>query len=903
MTAFRDAVAATDPAADPSVRQEVLRAIAALQPFRVGQAGFRTALSELAGKPFDQLMPHIRRLEEAAVLLRRGDSLRIVPDLLGDVLLADAAADLPSGTPTGYLERVLEYAEGDCLLRVLANASRVDWQIRTGDPASPSLAEPMWPIIASRFRDGDVPARLRLLEVVRAVAFFQPAAAIELVRWAMTHLASAEDPADQGRHEQSGRRVLEALPGVLENAAYDREYLRQAADMLWELAGRDQRSPGQHPGHPIRILRSLVEYNLAKPTEFHDLMIDAAAEWLRALHADWLYSPFEVLSPLLATAVTNLLGDGRTFTFRTYAVSAAAVRNLRRRVLDLAFAEAQSQDLRSAVEAMNAIGVSIRYENPADHDEQQQWTAQFIETIERIGDLLAGTDLDPVVSIAARHALWWHAEHSPTSTRPAAEKALSRLPGSASHHLALALHDGWGHLVARGKDVAESELLREAALSGVVAETAARWPDDERLIDQIEERIAVDRRAFRRSGSPRPFIWTLTQARPSTARVICQRVARDPASVLQDALPAALSRLADALPGEAIRQALDLLATDDVTVMRCVAEAFGFARGNRAALLDGEDDLLRSLLNSEDPEVRSLAVTAAIALARTSPGLAMNLLAEVNVADSPTVAEAIAAAFGPYSGLSWADLPQSQANQILDQLRKCPSLNSYEITALLAEIVKRQPDSVLDLLKDRVETWEHNKTLRSSYLPVPRAWHVKPDFKAHERYPALLRGVLDWIADGRESTARRVMGAEIFAAVAAGFDEQATAIVMEALQSDDTARVRAASAICREAPAELIWEQNFVRQALHAAARHGIEHAETVARSLLAAAINGTPAVTIGQEAGDQAAQNEALTKIVSETPQGSIEERFYQSLARWHQNLMRLDEDISDQRTDRREW
>lgn len=889
MTAFRDAVAVADPAGDLDVRQEVLKAIAALQPFRVGEPDFRAGLSELAGRPFDQLMPHIRRLEEAGVLLRRGNSLRIVPDLLGDVLLAEAAADLQSGTPTGYLDRVLEHAEGDCLLHVLANASRVDWQIRTSGPASTSLTESVWPVIAGRFRDGDIPTRLRLLDVVRAVAFFQPSAAIELVRWAMTHPAPTEGTSGQGRHEQVGRRVLEALPGVLENAAYDCEYLRQAADLLWELAGRDRRSPGQHPGHPIRILRALVEYNLAKGTEVHDLMIDAAAGWLRAPHADWLYSPFEVLSPLLATAVTNSVADGLTFTFRTNAMSAAAVRNLRRRVLDLAFTEARSQDLRRAVEAMNAIGVSIRYENPADHDEQQQWTAQFVETIERIGDLFTGKGLDPVVSIAARHALWWHAEHSPTGTRPAAEKALSRLPSSASHSLALALHDGWGHLVARGKDVAESELLREAALRDAVAEAAERWPDDERLIDQIEERITTDRRVFRRPGSPRPFIWTLTRTRPSAGQVICQRVARDPASVLQGVLPAALSRLADALPGEAIRQALDLLATGNVAVMRYVAEAFGFARGNRSALLDGEDDLLRSLLNCEDPEIRGLAVTAAVALARTSPGLALNLLASVSFADSPTVAEAVAAAFGPYSALSWTDLPENQADQILNQLRKCPSVDSYEISALLAEIVKRHPDRVLDLLKDRVETWEQDKTLRSSYLPLPRIWHAKPDFKTHDSYPALLRGLLDWIAGGGESTARRVMGAEIFAVVAAGYDEQSTAILIEALQSDDTARVQAAAAICREAPAELIWEQDFVRQALHAAAQHGNEYAETVGRNLLAAAINGSPAVSRGQLATDQAAQHEELAKILAKTPPGSIEEQFYQSLARWNQNLVGL--------------
>ena len=907
MTAFRDAVALADPAAGPDIRQEILNAIAALQPFRIDQPPFRSALSGLAGRPFDQLMPHIRHLEEAAVLIRRGNSLRIVPDLLGDAVFADAALDLPSGASTEYLERVLAYAEGDCLLHIFANASRVDWQIRTGYLTNPSLVESLWPIVTSRFRNGDIMTRLRLLDVLRRVAFFQPAATIELVRWAMTNPATTtEAPATPGRQEpeHSKRLVLQALPGVLENAAYNCEHLRQAADLLWELAERDVRPPNQHPGHPIRILQGLIEYNLAKSTDFHDLIIDAAAGWLHKAHTgDWLYSPFEVLRPLLATAVMAVIPDGMAVKIRTYAVTAAAVKGLRGRVLDLTFAEARSRDPRRAVEAMRAIGESIRYENPADPHEQQQWTPLFIETIERIGDLFTGPELDPTVTVAAKQALWWHVQYSQTGTRRAANNAWNRLPNSASHNLALALHDGWGHLLPHGSDAAETERLRETALKEAVAEATQRWPD-ERLVEQIEERLTIDRRAFPgRQGSPRPFIWTLAHAQPSAAQIICQRVAQNPNSILQELLPAALNPLAAVLPGEAIRQALSLLATREPGVTRYVAEAFGFARGNRSNLLDGEDDLLRSLLGSDEPDVRCLAVTAVIALARTSPGLALELLTSVNFTDSPSVAEAVAAAFGPYSVLSWADLPENQADQILRQIHECPSIDSHEITSLLAEIAKTQPDRILSLLKGRVETWENKESSHAGYLPLPRSWHVQPDFKAHNHYPALLRSARDWVTQGAASPGRRAMGAQIFAAVAGRFDEQARAILMEALESDDTSQVEAAGAILREAPPELPWDLDFVSQALHAAARHGAEHAEAVGSNLLAAAINGSPPVTLGQSANEQAGQHDRLIKILDRTSDGSIAERFYRSLARWNQNLMHLDDQIAVHRSDRREW
>lgn len=894
MAGFRDAIAAAGGAGGG---REILNAIAALQPFRLGDPAFQRALSDLAGRPFDQLISHVRLLEEAAVLLRRGDSLRVVPDLLGDAVLAEAALDAPSGTPTGYLDRVLACAEGDCLLHVLVNASRVDWQSRASLRVGRSLVEALWPAITRRFRDGDSAVRLRLLDVLRKVAFFQPAEVIELVRWVMT----APGPTDS----RAGKEVLRALPGVLENAAYNLQHLRLAVDLLWELAKFDDRPTGPHPGHPVRILRSLAEYSAAKPLAFHELIVSAAAGWLQEPGArNWPHSPFEVLEPLLATTVMAGRLDRQAVRIRKYAVTAAAVRGLRKRVLDLAFSEARSADPRRAVDAIRAIGSSIRYENPADDGELRQWTPQFTETVSRIGELMlaAGPELDPVVAVAARRVLSWHARHSPTGTREAAEAAMRLMPASARHDLALALHDGWGHLLPRGDNVAESERLREDALRAVATKVIREWPD-EILVDQIEERLAVSRRAFPGTGSPRPFIWTLVTARPAVARVICQRVARDSASILREILPVALSRLAETDPDQAMTQALALIAARDPAVTRFVAEAFGYARGNRANLLDGEAELLRTLLSSGEPEVRCLAVTAVTAVARSHPALALDLITFAKFADSQSVAEAVAAAFAPPSPLSWADLPESQADQILNQLRDCLSIDSHAVAELLAEIAKGQPGKILSLLKERVQSHESKDSAAPGYQPLPTTSRIELDVKAHKDYPMLLRGVLDWVAEGDAMPTRHSIGSEIFAMLAGEFDEQAKEIILHALGSDDTPQATAAAAILRTAPGDLAWDYNFASQALRAAAQHGPGCAKAASSSLLAAAINGSQALPSRQLASRQAEARERLTRILQEAPLGSVEARFYESLARWAQNLLLIDDQADIPARDGRNW
>jgi hypothetical protein len=63
-------------------------------------------------------------------IVGRENSIRIVPDLLGDTVLAEAALDVRSGVPTGHIRRVLDCVEGDRLLQGFVNVSRVDCNTR-----------------------------------------------------------------------------------------------------------------------------------------------------------------------------------------------------------------------------------------------------------------------------------------------------------------------------------------------------------------------------------------------------------------------------------------------------------------------------------------------------------------------------------------------------------------------------------------------------------------------------------------------------------------------------------------------------------------------------------------------------------------------------------------------------
>ena len=196
MEAFRDAMIAGMSTGDPQTGREVLNAVAALQPVRIDDDDFRSAMSALAQRRFDQVMPYISGLEAAGILRRRGTSLRIVPDLLGDAILTGASVDTVSGVPVGYLEQVYQAADGTALGNVFINGSRVDWQIQQGNRGHASLVQPLWELLIAQFAQAGIHGRVALLQLLKKVAAFQPGPTLALIRWALANPTQECEPSD-----------------------------------------------------------------------------------------------------------------------------------------------------------------------------------------------------------------------------------------------------------------------------------------------------------------------------------------------------------------------------------------------------------------------------------------------------------------------------------------------------------------------------------------------------------------------------------------------------------------------------------------------------------------------------------------------------------------------------------
>jgi transcriptional regulator with XRE-family HTH domain len=513
---FTELTIASGNAAETNERRQILAALAAYQPVPLGDESFQAAMTALTGIPsWDLVSARIRDLEDSGLVLRRGASVRVVPDMLGDIVLGQAAFDERSNVPTNYLHRAQNAANGLALQHLLINASRMEWQVRDGRPTRSDMLGGLWQTLRDEFFASAPVDQMQLMKVVERMAFYQPDRALALMVEVLELPEDASVDAPAERWSLTHRDVVQAIPAVLRNVAYNLEQLDGCLNVLWSLAQSDRRPTNQYPDHPLRVLTELAGLRAGKPFEYIDRVIDIAEGWFQKPYTSGL-SPFDVLEPILATEGSDETSSAESITIRSFGIDPKSVHELRQRVIDMAVREARQPDPAAATRAVMALEQAVRYPmgfiGRAKSDEDvDAWTMEFIPTIEVLGDIGAEPAHDPAVRIAVRRALGSLAgdDAVPTRSKAAAKAALARAASSVEDELALCLHDGWGRLGMRdGKSYEEAEAERLASFKDV-AERLIQDRSDPEVLQLVERRLVVERAAFKEGGESGRFLCEL----------------------------------------------------------------------------------------------------------------------------------------------------------------------------------------------------------------------------------------------------------------------------------------------------------------------------------------------------------------------------------------------------------
>ncbi|MER6590350.1 hypothetical protein ABT214_00475 [Micromonospora purpureochromogenes] len=903
MANFAKALTADAAVAEPGLRREVLHAVAAMQPFRMNEPEFRASTEALTGRAFDQIVPHLRELENAGVLLRREDAVRIVPDLLGDTLLADAIVDIRSGAGTGYLERILRVVDGDALLHLVFNASRVDWNVRhTAPEPRPSLVDVLWDALVGRFDGADLEERLALLRRLRGVVFYQPAALLKICQLAYEGCRAPDGDL------QLRDKIRAALPPVLEKAALDLETFAASVDLLWELAGQDERTDRRQPDHPVQVLKDLAEFKRWKPPTFNARMVEAAKRWIAASRGGRpTVSPLDILQPLLATEGTEEEFDGITLTLKQFELDHAVVSPLRREVVELVLEELTSADRWVAVRAAETLEKALQYPHgfygrTVPLEQQDEWTPDFLETLGQLRDLVTTRPIEPVVALAVRRSLWWHARHAPGATRAAAKAVLEALPDSIEYEIAVALHDGWADLLDDVDDFHEAQRMLAEQLESLARRALETWSESS-LLEELAAGLQAEQDAAMtgRQANPEPFAHALMRNRPSLAQALVASVIREPESPVSRLLPVTVQELlqSDADAGwEAVSM---LLQRDHLTLTRLTANGLSRYRGDQGPVDARERETLRQLLLHEDETTRCLTLQAVRWIGEYDRATAAELVLSVSFERSPAVAEEVLSAFGGHGYLSYDDVDDAARERLLAGIAGLATIEKHEIQDFLAGLSAVHPEAVMQLLKRRATPSAEPRA--GGYRAFPDHWQERLRFRGTTRFGEFLWDAIEWVAENIDR-ARNDDCAALFAAVAVTFDGIVRETLDRAVATDAVHHIRAVGVVLARAHRTFVWEHpDFVVRVLRVAEEHGDQCRRDLRHGLHRSVLRGGWGGAAGEPFPQDVEQRDRSRAVAATLAKGSPERAFYDELAETAETAIRLEIDHERRTLEHRDW
>ena len=884
---------------EPSERQVlelILQSFALLQPLPSEDPDLETMLQLVVSQPPREFKYFIKRLEDAGVLVRRSGLLRLVPDVLADILVEKACFDESTGMPTGYVDKVFDKLAGRTWQNLLINVGKLDWQLANTASANsrPRLLDRVWRQVNSHFaRATNALPRSAFLATIAEVAYYQPEQALELARRAVDDIGTGDDT-DQSDTDDQAAEILPALVSTLRNVAYNYQCVGDACELLWELAKRYHEPLDRRLGEgPLRALQDIAGFGLGKPLTFHDVILEQAIGWLSETPLEDGPSPFDVLDVFLATEGMKDEFDEQRVIMRPFVIMAPVVRPLRKRVIDQAFLALENSPLPVSVRAIRTLEGSLRFPvgisglKPTD-ERRTQWDPDHLEVLNRLAGLVASTSLEPLLYIEIRHLVRWHATNGHGETQEAAQKVLAILPDELQSRVTRCLIEGWTWTF---DDVTNDHEAAEQHHQRYQSETADKLlrekADANETVVYLTERLQViysATKGTRRAVEPRPFVACLVQRNPDVGRQIIEAVLTDLASPLLGTLGVALSQLAGSTDqAQVVDYSRQLLALGDIRIDWEVAYAFSYGLGTRTNFHAKEIELIESLTKHTDSSVRTLIVHAANKLAVTNRSRAVRLLMNIDFHDSDSVAESV---LGEFCGREFSldDLNYSDRAHLLKQLEVCPSLNKYLIGHFLGALAAIQPEQVVSMLQTRID---HQREQSSSQIEgIPFSWSYDGQspviLRDNPKLDRVLIQLLNWLSG---SDARQVYErANLTRAVIGDFDDRTVSIAKAWLQlHPDKESVEAVSLFLSVADRPLVWEQPaFVGYILEIAQSFGSDCHQIVASNLFKSAITSSKGNVLGKPVDGEHDLLSNSRKIAAKLPVRSPARGFYRDLVKY---------------------
>jgi len=886
--------------------RKILSLISVLSPIQPQVETFQVHVSRFLNVERIRLIDAIAILESHGVLLRRGYSLRITPDVLSDHILYNVCVT-PQGQLTGYAQKVFDAFGHIFPENVLFNLSELDWRI-TREGKSVDLLGKIWETINNQFKEASHFQRSLTLKHLEKVAYFQPARTLMLVEYAFHNPCKTSDFEERSSiYQFSHRDVLNALPPLLRRIAFNLDYLPRCCDLLWHLGRDDERSTGPYPEHAMRVLSDLAEYDIDKPVQGNSAVMDAIERWLKESDAhEHIHSPLDVLDSLLRKEGVSEKSRGPSVVFRPFSVSFENTRSIRERAMLVLSNCTKSQSTRAVVRALKSLIKALYpphglFGRAVSDDEMNRWLPEQMRILEVIENLVKNAK-DPIIHIQVASDLQWHAKRS--SQRSIAEKAVSiknAIPDSFDLRITRAIWNRYDR-DRDWEDYNQHQKRVNEEIKQIITELLERFDDGGDVFDFLNRIL----NHFESSGiqaRPGHFLYLLSAADCELSIQICRHIIPNPSSPVAIYLSSLLSGIREKNPIEAIE--LTELAVETGDGILCSSVAHGYAWKGWASSIENEEiSVIEILLRHPNETVKHQAIEALGRFPDAKRDKAVQLVLSIIIDDDEKLADTLCRIFDSEHGIPPDQLETEDLTAMLSKLTRVRKLNNhlYHLDKFLGYCSSRIPETVVDFLLNRLDIAEEKeKTSGDEYQPLPYLGfhHGLKDVSSSPNYKDILKKVRDRALNPR--TIDDFWLPKLFAEISGVFCSVCLEVLHEWIDSDDSKKIQAVGLLVRDAPSEFVFSHSeFVSRLLEKASMASEDCCRNVTNSLFQSAFSGVRLGTLGQPMPQDIKLRDQAKDLSQKFPMGSPTQRFYFALARHtealiHHSLAR-DEEIFEE-------
>lgn len=800
----------------------ILRVIAILQPIIPDDPGLLNVLVNAEGIEQPDASRLMRLLGEAGVLFKRGLRSRLAPDLLADEIIRSNYLN-EDGTANERVTQVFDLAGADHLKNLFVNLGRLDWRLREGKTDDSALLTSL----GSKLRWGERYSNPHV-EAVEAVAYYQPRFALDFAK----------------RLIADGHGNSSSVCNMVRNAAFTYDHVQEACQLLWAAGRRDSRPLHQQPSHGIRILKELAKFQLNKPVEYVGEVVSFALALLeRPTSLKSIYTPFSILEGALGTEIEATNYSRLTFTITRYQLSLEGAQGVRDKVTGALLKYLRVGPPRRAFLAAQTIAQALRGPMHGDTPDHA-WKRQQVKLLRDLQIVLREVHVSPVVLVRIAQSISWHAFHASHETSVEAQSILALLNRDLRTRLTRALVDGWGsetwelsEALERDAHVKDRQLL--------TVDLIVAFPKPSKLFDELEtclEEIAI----FGHDGYGSPFLLVnhLLDSVAGFAAEILQRNNGGKAGRLAPYVGKALSVVIEAGDASIVN---DYVARSEVSaeVLEQLAEAYSRFKPSRP-YTPQEVALFKRIFKSKYPTVLFVASNLAQQVASRSPALAVELICSADFEVNSRATHDMFMWLTGGKSIQEADLA-SKRRELLMKLVVLKELDDHWIRAFIAASIKHDPNSVIELVRSRLEDAKRRNDW--SYEPLTKEHSGKGlGLMAVEGGPRLLGDLLNWALEKSEDIPNTRRLGNAVSGLCGKYDQSLLDMLLTWMSTGTQAHATLLASVLRESQPTLIYEHpNFIRDILNEAELIGEEALDVIRSAIAVATYSGVRGGTPGE--------------------------------------------------------